>query len=404
MQNKQIDQVQLDQMLQSSEAYKSLSPEKKSDITLSMSKVFDYLSSGPDASARTMAPNLDALRRSSGNQQTDEKRSQFEQPIEQEQAQQEQGSVVGRAPGATAAMLGAINFPGFVASLVQGTFQAIVDASIQQMEAYANLLKEVAKSVDSFMSDNISDDMARDHLAENHGDVFQRDISTGKPKLVVDQNTVSSGQLPGFLQELGFDSPMDIDEQAVEDVIMPKTRHNLAELRHQTLSTMVMMGINRIVVDDGEINSKLIFHVDANESMTFNFDEQKPTNWNLAGKAGRNAFSANGILVNTTNVNAQADLNVRADLTGEVKIRFRSETFPLERFADSNAIQLINVHSTVPEKKIEPTTAQNEQTPENTNDAVTETQSFSPKRELKPSDVTTQSSVLSNDPWAPGRH
>src|SRR5690606_2813632 len=58
------------------------------------------------------------------------------------------GSAVDRAPGATAAMLQSINFPSFIASLVQGTFQAIVDASIQQMEAYANLLREAVKSID----------------------------------------------------------------------------------------------------------------------------------------------------------------------------------------------------------------------------------------------------------------
>jgi len=39
---------------------------------------------------------------------------------------------------------------------------------------------------------------------------------------------------------------------------------------------------------------------------------------------------------------------VRADLTGQVKVKFRSETFPLERFADPLAIQLINGNARVP--------------------------------------------------------
>jgi hypothetical protein len=36
---------------------------------------------------------------------------------------------------------------------------------------------------------------------------------------------------------------------------------------------------------------------------------------------------------------------VRANLVGEVALKFRSVTFNLERFADSQAIELINTHS-----------------------------------------------------------
>src|SRR5262245_28371183 len=56
----------------------------------------------------------------------------------------------GRVGEVARATLNAIDFPSFVASLIQGTFKAIVDASIQQMEAYAELLKNVAKTVDQF--------------------------------------------------------------------------------------------------------------------------------------------------------------------------------------------------------------------------------------------------------------
>jgi len=111
---------------------------------------------------------------------------------------------------------------------------------------------------------------------------------------------------------------------------------------------MVMMGINRVLVDDGEINAKLQFHIDASETTKIKFDQKKTTNGNISGQAGRNPFSANAIMVNTVNLNAQSDLNVRADLTGEVRVKFRSEAFPLERFADSAAIQLINQNAKVP--------------------------------------------------------
>ena len=70
-----------------------------------------------------------------------------------------------RSRGVTKDTLNAIAFPTFVADLIRGTFNAIVNASIQQMEAYGELLANVAKTVDQFMADNITDNQARDCLA-----------------------------------------------------------------------------------------------------------------------------------------------------------------------------------------------------------------------------------------------
>lgn len=55
-----------------------------------------------------------------------------------------------------------VDFPDFVAGLIGGTFQAVVDASIQQMDAYADLVQGVSKSVDEFARDDVSE--SRDHL------------------------------------------------------------------------------------------------------------------------------------------------------------------------------------------------------------------------------------------------
>ena len=73
--------------------------------------------------------------------------------------------------------LNAIAFPTFVADLIKGTFQAIVNASIQQMEAYGQLLANVAKTVDQFMADNITDNNARDYLAATYPGHFKVETS-----------------------------------------------------------------------------------------------------------------------------------------------------------------------------------------------------------------------------------
>jgi len=259
------------------------------------------------------------------------------------------GGTIGRVGEATRATLNAIDFPQFVASLIQGTFKAIVDASVQQMEAYAALLKNVAATVDAFMDDNVTDGMAKDHLATEHSWLFKRQVPrSGQPELVADRT--QTRELPSFLKDLGFTAPTDLTKDAIQGTVVPATRRTLAETRQQTLATMVLMGINRVVVDDGEIKAKLMFHIDASETTELKFDQQKATTGNMAGEAGTGMFNAQALMVNTASINAQSDINIRADLTGEVRVKFRSETFPLERFADSAAIQLINNNARVPER------------------------------------------------------
>ncbi len=307
---------------------------------------------------------------------------------------------VGRVGEATRATLNAIDFPQFVASLIQGTFKAIVDASIQQMEAYAALLKNVAATVDRFMDDNVSEGMAKDHLANEHSWLFKRDTSQGRPQLVTDP-TATGRELPGFLKDLGFSSPAELNKTAVETVVVPATRRTLAETRQQTLATIVLMGINRVVVDDGEIKAKLMLHIDASETTQLRFDQQKATTGNMAGEAGTGMFNAQALMVNTASINAQSDLNVRADLTGEVRVKFRSETFPLERFADSAAIQLINSNAKVPERAPAPAPAATDGAP----GAPPPRAPLPPPPPLppigKPAPASGQQGLAGEDPWMP---
>lgn len=109
-----------------------------------------------------------------------------------------------------------VDFPDFVANLINGVFEAIVDASIRQMKAYAKLVAAVTTSLDEFSDQNTSDNQARDHLIDQFPDFFgKRPRKTKRPRV------------------------------------------HLASSRQQLLATMVLMGINRIVVTDGKIKAKL---------------------------------------------------------------------------------------------------------------------------------------------------
>jgi len=196
--------------------------------------------------------------------------------------------------------------------------------------------------------------MARDFLADQYDGVLSRDTSNGQPRLRVNRDSVPEGEMPSFFKDLGLNSSDDLNDETLEQDVVPAARKYLAQQRQQTLATMVMLGINRVLVDDGEISAKLQFHIDASEHTKIKFDENKTTTGTMAGRAGRNPFNANAVLVNTSSLNAQSDINVRTDLTGQVKVKFKSDAFPLERFADSAAIQLINQNARVPAPQAAP--------------------------------------------------
>ncbi len=334
----------------SSPSFGQLDDGTRADIAGSLAAVTSYLRADPHAAAlgvpmsRQLAPDLSALRRTDTPAPVSGDAQGPRAPAGPAAAS---SSPVGRVGEVARSTLDAIDFPSFVSGLIQGTFQAIVDSSIQQMQAYAEMLKQVAGTVDQFMSENVSDGQARDYLADRYGDVLSKDTSGRQPKLGVNKSATGN-ELPSFFNDLGFSAPEDLSDDTVEDVVVPAARRSLAEQRQQTLATMVMMGINRVVVSDGQITAKLVFHVDASETTEVRFDQTKTTVGSMAKTGGTSPFSAQAIMVNTTNVNAQSDINVRTDLTGEVTVRFRSETFPLERFADSYAIQLINSNAKVP--------------------------------------------------------
>lgn len=67
--------------------------------------------------------------------------------------------------------LRAVDFPDFVAQLIDGVFNAIVSASVQQMHAYSDLLKAVTESIDDFIDSNVTDGQARDYLTQKFPEI-----------------------------------------------------------------------------------------------------------------------------------------------------------------------------------------------------------------------------------------
>lgn len=251
---------------------------------------------------------------------------------------------LGRRAGA---LLDEIDFPAFVASLVDGTFNAITDSTIRQMEAYADLVAAVAKPLDQFARENVTRNQTRDWLAEQYpGDIQLEEAGGGEFRLapVAKSDEEEFAEAPSWLSDFGH-AGAELSPEFLEDTLLPIARERVAQQRLSTLSTMVLLGMNRVVVKDGTIGARLRFRASAGDHATVQYatanDPQTGvTEWGRRG-GGRGAVTR----VSTVDVNAQSDTELEARLYGDVKINFASETVPLDRFLDQAQQALLERHS-----------------------------------------------------------
>jgi hypothetical protein len=299
------------------------------------------------------------------------------------------GSIIQTGVDQAARMVREIDFPTFVAKLIEGTFHAIVKASKEQMRAYAEMVRSVSTSLNDFRDRNTTDNQAMDHLASRYPSLLQVQIENGAPKVGV-RDGADTDNLPDFQKDLGLSEPVsDLDDDTIATKLVPAARDDLARGRQQLLATIILMGINRIVVTDGRINAKIKFQFSAKEKRQIKASAydyaymgnqvssrhtSEPTNSDgtapdfssaqgLTGDAAVQAVQAIAATAAANDPNRYARGNDETDVTpdvrvtseydmsqegsiqaagqimGEVSVNFKSDMFPLEKIADTDMIQ-----------------------------------------------------------------
>src|SRR5258706_366288 len=266
---------------------------------------------------------------------------------------------IGRRPGP---LSDEVDFPAFVASLVHGTFDAIVDSSIRQTQSFADLVAAVAKPLEQFTEENVTPNQARDFLV----DQYPRDVALSKdggtPTLVPAARPPaadgSATEPPAWLAEFGVDG-QELTVELLETEILAHARQKVAQQRLQTLSTMVLLGMNRVVVKDGMINARVRLRAQAADHSKFDYATggDPPTSGGQWGARGSTTYDAPSLKVSTVGLNVQSDSDIKADLSGEVRINFASETVPLDRFVDEAKRGQLERHARGPQRPPTPPAA-----------------------------------------------
>lgn len=336
-----------------SPAYRRLDPATQSALRDDLAHIRRALEADPanygqaarDPYALALESPTEAMRRRQGMSQLGGNGEAAQPAAQPQPAQGPRAAATETLAARAGALSDEIDFPGFVASLVHGTFDALIDASIRQMEAYADLVSAVAKDVDRFTSENVTTNQVRDYLLEKYPHDLQRTIENGQPRLRPRPTGNDEPRSPDWLQEYGLEG-QELTEELVEEEIIPTARRQVGEQRLQLLATMVLLGMNRIVVQDGSISAKVRFRAMARDRAAVDYAQSfDPTTW---GNRGTAPGSQATMMVSTVGANVQADTDLRAELFGEVRINFASETLPLDRFADAAQVLLLQRNARTP--------------------------------------------------------
>jgi len=231
-----------------------------------------------------------------------------------------------------------------VAALVHGTFDAIVDATIRQMEAFADLVSAVAKDVEQFTNENVSPNQAKDWLVKQYPQDLQVTFNDGQPSLQPKRTQDNLDNAPSWLSEYGLDGQL-LSTEMIDEQLVPMARKRVGQNRLQTLATMVLLGMNRVVVRDGTISARIQIRAQADDKAKVDYAVSSDPGGQTWGDRGSTTFGQPGLMVSTVAANVQTDTQLKADLYGEVRINFASETLPLERFADPARLALLQRNS-----------------------------------------------------------
>jgi hypothetical protein len=376
-------------LLLRSPAFSKLPAETQQKIAQDTVEIAGYLAQ-PEGIPGNKLPSAAALADPNPNQTHDNYQQNLQQVNKvgsgfKAQAAREGAQVAG-------VLLKQVNFPTFVASLIEGVFHAIVHSSIEQMEAYGKLVASVAQTLNQFRDENVSDNQGRDHLVDQFPDVFKLGTSDGG-----DFMGASSGGAPRVQLRDGVDEDqalkkvnsrlptpvksLDLSDEDNERELVQSARTQLATSRQQLLATMVLMGINRIVVTDGKIQAKIMYDFQARDNAK---TQRSAAAMDYATDSSGNVQKTRGVegefettqggseyskgsdgtedrktgdfyskgkykyteqpiisAMSTASETSESALQTKAQLSGMVDINFKSDYLPLEKMADSFQIGMI---------------------------------------------------------------
>lgn len=228
-------------------------------------------------------------------------------------------------------LVDSVDFPKFVKDLLKGVFDANLSVMKSQTDSYIKLMKEATKSSADFIK-KVKDEESFARLAEKKGEQY---------------NVISEKQ-PDGSTKLALTNPqgdkIDPEEAEVKKAIL-EAKIEMAKEHRAALREIILMGVTRLVVERGEIDAAVEFTIHATRESKSHHDDQNinvnTVQMEYDGGLMGSIFGGPSGSVNNTNTNIQVNTSdkkatddMTATLKGHVNIKFKTDYFKLDNFAN----------------------------------------------------------------------
>jgi hypothetical protein len=249
------------------------------------------------------------------------------------------------------------------------------------------------------MDDHVSPNQGRDNMVDQFPDLFEIGTDewgdSGEPRLTLREGVDEQEALKRVNNRLEFENgalkSLDLSDENVERALVENSRIQLARQRQQLMASLVLMGINRIVVTDGRISAKIIYDVRAQDRITKRRsasamdvarDKEGRVQTTYAGEGkydrggsasysrskddreydadyfakGEYKYENKPIITAQTSASETSDaaLQTKISLTGAVDVNFKSDYLPLDRMATPQMIATIQGNATPADPNVVP--------------------------------------------------
>lgn len=251
-----------------------------------------------------------------------------------------------------AARLDEIGFPEFTTKLITDVFDALVSANIRQTESYVELLQAVGKSLTAYINDT-KDDIDGAQILQFLAAIAPPD-DPDDPEGPAASKVEVNGELDGdeaddlnqALAVPGESTPTVASSGTISeenfDEITEAVARRIAANKYELLQEMVRQGILRLVVENGEIETRLTFTTYGStfaatkssdySRKNFNFRAKAKTGWALSKWVSASASTSyNSVRVRTTSTENRDTSGSQVQIYGGVKIRFKTDYLPLNQ-------------------------------------------------------------------------
>ena len=224
-----------------------------------------------------------------------------------------------------------VDFPQFVGDLLKSVFDANMDVMRAQTDDFIRLMKEATKSVSDFVNE-VDDAAAFGYLAESEPKKYslrrKRDGKKSELELAAPDG-----------------EPMDMDDNEVKAKIM-EAKIAMAQEHRAIIREILLMGVTRLTVEKGKVKASVLFDFSADRTVDRTVDDTREKQWSGGGSGGLNlgffriggGGRKSGSRVTVSSANSVANDEIKAKLSGEVEINFKTDYFKLDNFANMYAV------------------------------------------------------------------